>query len=83
MLSGNLAGEETVSQSNLVWITKTHWPMESPFGNTKFSAQKVISVVRNPIDVVPSFALLVNTTSHSMTLKKPINEVDPVWWNIF
>ena len=38
MVSGNLAGEETVASSNLPWITKTHWPMESPLGVTKFSA---------------------------------------------
>ena len=36
--NGRMAGEETVSQDNLVWITKTHWPVESPMGSTKFSA---------------------------------------------
>ena len=37
-VAGNLAGEETVSHENLCWVTKTHWPMESPFGVKKFSA---------------------------------------------
>lgn len=31
-LGGNMAGEETVTHDNLNWITKTHWPMESPAG---------------------------------------------------
>ena len=38
VIAGNLAGEETVAHENLCWVTKTHWPMESPFGAKKFSA---------------------------------------------
>jgi len=38
VFAGRLAGEETVSHDNLVWVTKTHWPMESPGGATPFSA---------------------------------------------
>lgn len=33
LFGGRLAGEETVSDDNLVWVTKTHWPMESPLGS--------------------------------------------------
>ena len=66
ILDGNLAGEETVTQDNLNWIVKTHWPLESPLGARQYSAQKAISIVRNPIDVFPSMALLMNTTSHSL-----------------
>ena len=33
-------GEGTVADDNLVWVTKTHYPMESPFGATKFNSQK-------------------------------------------
>ena len=29
-LQGRLAGETVVSHDNLVWITKTHWPMAFP-----------------------------------------------------
>jgi len=83
VIGGNLAGEETVSHENLCWITKTHWPMESPMGSKKFSAQKVISIVRNPIDIIPSMCLLANTTSHSLTTTVPINEADPAWFDSF
>ena len=38
IINSGAAGEETVSHENLCWITKTHWPMESPMGNIKFSA---------------------------------------------
>ena len=52
-------------------------------GVTKFGANKAISVVRNPIDVIPSFALLFNTTSHSLTSTVPLNELDPAYWERF
>lgn len=83
LLSGYLAGEQTVSHDNLCWVTKTHWPIESPFGATKFSAQKCISVVRNPIDMMASMALMLNTNSHSATTVVPPNEADPIWWDKF
>ena len=73
IIGGNIAGEETVSHENLCWITKTHWPMESPLGATKFSAQRCIAVVRNPTEVIPSMALLFNTTSHSLKTTVPLN----------
>jgi len=37
LFSGRLGGEETIAQDNLCWITKTHWPMNSPLGARKFS----------------------------------------------
>jgi len=81
VFAGRLAGEETVSHENLCWITKTHWPMESPCGATPFSAQKCISIVRNPIDMIPSLANLLITTSHTFTTTEPFHEADPTWWN--
>ena len=32
-----LDGEGTVASDNLVWVTKTHYPFESPFGASEFS----------------------------------------------
>ena len=29
----NMLGEETFSHDNLTWVTKTHWPIESPLGS--------------------------------------------------
>lgn len=80
---GNMAGEETVSHENLCWVTKTHWPIESPFGSLKFKAQKCISVVRNPIDIFPSLCYLTQLMSHSHTSTELPSEVDPEWWNKF
>ena len=83
VIAGNLAGEETVSQDNLCWITKTHWPMESPLGATKFSAQRCIAIVRNPTEVLPSMALLMNLMSHSLKTTVPVSQINPVWWAKF
>ena len=69
-------GEEH-ADSNLTWITKTHWP--SPINREKFHAQKMIVVVRNPIDVLPSFCGLLNTMSHSLTPQRPYNELTEFW----
>ena len=33
---GNVLGEETLSHENLCWITKTHWPINSPLGTSPF-----------------------------------------------
>lgn len=81
VFGGRLAGEETLSHENLCWITKTHWPMTTPGGTNPFAAQKCISIVRNPIDMIPSIVNLVTTTSHTLTLTEPFAEADPVWWN--
>ena len=82
-ISSNMAGESTVGDENLPWITKTHWPMESPLGAIQFRASKCFAVVRNPIDVMPSLALLLNTSSHSLTVTPPVNEADDAWWERF
>lgn len=83
VFGGRLAGEETVSHDNLCWVTKTHWPMESPGGSTRFSTQKAISIVRNPIDMIPSLALLATTASHTFTCTEHFHEADPIWWAKF
>jgi len=38
-------------------------------------------IVRNPLDVIPSFALLCNTLSHSATLEFSFDKEYPVWWD--
>ena len=60
-----LLGEENVTDTNLTWITKTHWP--TPTYKVKFHAQKMIVIVRNPIDIIPSMCGLLQTISHSLT----------------
>ena len=55
-----LLGQNITGESDRVWITKTHKPMDPP--NAKgFHASKMIVIARNPIDVYPSFANMQNT----------------------
>lgn len=72
-------GEEHTGDDNTVWITKTHWPIpEIPLCPEKsMTIDKCIVVVRNFLDVLPSYFLLMNTGSHSMTSAQPINEAFP------
>ena len=60
-----LLGQNITGESDQVWITKTHKPLETP-NSKSFLASKMIVIARNPIDVIPSFANLVNTNSHSL-----------------
>ena len=64
-VSMGMLGQNITSDSNRVWITKTHYP--KGFGSEKaFSARKIIIISRNPIDVIPSFACHTNLRSHSL-----------------
>jgi hypothetical protein len=65
-----MLGEEVVDNST--WIVKTHYPqLLFPL---KFTADKIICVTRHPVDVIPSFAHLIWSQSHSVEPKKPLNE---------
>ena len=78
-----LLGQYITSESNRVWVTKTHWPLESPTGAEKFGTQRCFSVVRNPIDTLVSLSYLTSTSSHSMITTVPLCEADPDWWKVF
>ena len=69
-------GQNTTCDSNRVWITKTHYPQDIPDG-TPFTANKMIVIARNPIDVIPSFFNLVNSQSHSLEFNERIHEDHP------
>ena len=43
---------EGIFDSNSIWITKSHHPFESLMG--RLTADKIICIARNPIDVFPS-----------------------------
>ena len=72
-----MPGEEVVCDDNLVWITKTHYP--GPMWKRKFHSQKMIVIVRNPIDVFPSFASLLNCCSHSLVPEQSYDELHGFW----
>ena len=74
-----LLGTYQVCDDKSVWVTKTHYPSG---GNTEahFNAQKLITIVRNPIDAIPSFANLVHLKSHSKTTVEDYHTDFPEWW---
>ena len=75
-----LLGTYHVSDDRTVWITKTHYP--GGFGSeAHFNAQKMITVVRNPIDAIPSFANLSQLKSHSMATVEKYDTDLPEWWD--
>ena len=77
-----LLGQNITCDSNRVWITKTHYPQDIP-GSAQFKAHKMIVIARNPIDVIPSFALLKHACSHSLTINEEWHEAFPEFWDDF
>ena len=78
-----LAGEGTGCDDNLVWITKTHYPMQSPHGAHEFNGQRQIVIMRNPIDSLSSFAHLMFTGTQSLTPKEEYYKDFPETWDTF
>jgi hypothetical protein len=77
-----MAGENHVGDDNTVWVTKSHWPSPPPpMPQRDFSLDRALVLVRNPIDVMASMFLFINTGSHSMSCKEKINEAFPVEWD--
>ena len=75
-----LLGTYHTSEDRSVWVTKTHYP--GGYGNeAHFNAQKLITIVRNPIDAIPSFANLSQLKSHSLQPVEKYHIDFPEWWN--
>lgn len=55
------------------WIVKSHHPTRTP-KVLQFNSDKVHCVVRNPLDVIVSFATLTQTMSHSAVLEFDISK---------
>lgn len=65
-----------------VWIIKGHHPTNPQNGGSMvFESDKVLCVVRNPLDVVVSFGTMLNTMSHSAELKFNFAKDYPQWWD--
>ena len=62
------------------WIVKAHHPMLLP-GVIQFKSDKVICCVRNPLDVILSFASLGNTMSHTAQPEFDYSKDFPEWWD--
>lgn len=66
-----LLGEHTFGDDS-IWITKSHYPYMHQ-GHARFEADKRICIVRNPLDVIPSFLSLFYILSHVAVPKKAWN----------
>lgn len=79
MQMSGMPGEQHYGDDS-VWITKTHYPLTND--NCKHQADKIIYLTRNPVEIIPSYAGLMCTTSHSLTPERPWNEYEE-FWNFF
>lgn len=81
-----MAGEDHVCDDNDVWITKTHWPNSTRSGiinEREFLTDRALVITRNPIDVLPSYFLLIQTGSQSATVAEKVNEAFPAEWDSY
>lgn len=62
------------------WVIKAHHPALMPMVK-QFDSSKVICCVRNPLDVLVSFATLANTMSHSAVPEFNYAKDYQEWWN--
>jgi hypothetical protein len=67
LLGENHFGDDTV------WITKAHYPYMQ--AHAPWTADKIICIVRNPIDVIPSYMSLAFLLSHTAVPVNPWNTV--------
>jgi hypothetical protein len=64
LMDMGLAGEGLVDKR--VWIIKTHYPER--YGKTKFGTERIILLVRNPLDCMTSLFHMVCSGSHELSI---------------
>ena len=69
-----LAGQAHVNDNDTVWMTKTHFPLRMGRDELPFTAEKMFCVVRNPLDVIASYAYFVCMKSHSLLPEESIHK---------
>ena len=62
--------EEGHNADDMVWINKTHYPINAPFLVNRLNINKQIYLMRNPIDVIVSCANMCVTSSHELVPKE-------------
>jgi hypothetical protein len=72
-----MKGEDIVDDT--VWVRKTHSPWCMPFAPL-FHCNKMIIVVRNPLDVIVSWLNLVAQACHNSKTEYTVEKDYPVWW---
>ena len=73
-----MKGEDIVDDS--AWVIKTHSPWCMPFAPL-FKSNKVVCIVRNPLDVIVSWLNLVCMANHNSKAPFNYNEKFPRWWD--
>lgn len=77
LMEMGLAGEGLTDKR--VWVVKSHFPER--FGNTKFGCERVILLVRNPLDCITSLFHMINTGSHDLSIAEECFGTFPIIWN--
>ena len=75
-----MKGENVIDDT--CWIVKTHSPLQEP-ANPVFSANKVVVVVRNPLDTIFSWLNLVSLMNHVQKAPFDYEKSYPkffAWW---
>ena len=77
MQMSGMPGEQHYGDDS-VWITKTHYPFatDKPY---QHKVDKIIYLARNPGEILPSYASLFTTGSHSLEPERPWNEYEEFW----
>lgn len=73
-----LKGEDIVDDT--VWIVKTHSPWIMPDAPV-FFCNKIICIIRSPIDVIISFLHLFSLGNHVQKAPFEYHERHPKWWD--
>ena len=66
---------------DMVWINKTHYPINAPMLVNSLNINKQIYLMRNPIDVILSCANMTQTTSHALVPKEEYYKDFPEFWD--
>lgn len=80
MLAREYAQGEGIADDSVA-VVKSHFPERS--GYVKFPAQRVILLVRNPIDAVFSYFQMAMTNTHDKTLQSEIFDALRPFWDRF
>lgn len=73
-----MKGEDIVDDT--VWIIKTHSPYCMP-NAPPFKANKVMAIVRNPLDVIISWLNLICMACHNLKAPFVYCKQYPNWWH--
>jgi hypothetical protein len=66
---------------DMVWVNKTHYPINAPMLVNSLNINKQIYLMRNPIDVILSCANMTQTTSHELVPKEEYYKDFPEFWD--